>query len=285
MPAARGAGLFVWGARLPYPHPAAPRRFHPSKSKVSPMTPRQLRFVEEYARSKNGKAAARAAGYGERAAAPMASRMLRNQEVQAALIASGVEIAFSRYGPKPATRIARGLTTRQERFIEHYLALGKGAEAARRAGYSARSAHSIADKLLNTPRVAAAISTANQERAKDLAIDAKHVLAEFAAIAFANPRAVLDWDEAGVRLKPLATLDPQACAAIAEITERQSGTGKRVTVKLHNKLRALELLAKYLELFGRGPRHQPQPEPQIDGRDPHAVLSERLMRLAAPREK
>jgi phage terminase small subunit len=248
------------------------------------MTPRQKRFVEEYARLRNGKAAALAVGYAERAAAPMASKMLRNEAVQAALIAAGIEIAFSTYGPKPATRIAKGLTVRQERFVEHYLVLGKGAEAARRAGYSPRSAPAIADKLLNTPRVAAAIATANAERAKALAIDAKRVLEEFACIAFADLRAILDWDETGLRVKPQEAIDRIALAAIAEISERPGGRGKLLKVKLFDKLKALELLAKHLGLFARGPRGEPQ-SLAIDGKDPREALRERLARLAAAKTK
>src|SRR5215469_747288 len=143
----------------PFPPPQGEREnaFVPSSlTPESPtMTPRKQRFIEEYARLKNGKQAALAAGYGERCAAPMASKLLRRADVQEALIARGVELAFARDGVKQMTRVEPFLTERQERFIEHYLVLGKGAEAARRAGYSPRSAPNRADKLLNTPRVAA----------------------------------------------------------------------------------------------------------------------------------
>jgi phage terminase small subunit len=241
------------------------------------MTPRQRCFVDAYLRLKNGKAAALAAGYAERAAAPMASRMLRNEEVQKALIAAGVEIAFSTYGKKRATRVALALTTRQERFVQHYLALGKGAEAARRAGYSARSAYAIADKLLNTPRVAAAISSATAARAKELAFDAERVLQEFAAIAFSDLRHLFDWDENGLRLKQGALLDPAMSAAIAAIDAQGEGDNKRVKLKLHDKIKALMQLARYLGLFTRQARDESAL--QIEGRDPREVLRERLARL------
>lgn len=241
------------------------------------MTPRKLRFIEEYARLKNGKQAALAAGYAERCAAPMASKLLRMSDVQEALIAAGVEIAFATYGPKPATRISPFLTPRQERFIEHYLVLGKGAEAARRAGYSPRSAHSIADKLLNTPRVAAAIAEANAARAARLRIDAEHVLAESARLAFADIAMIVDWGPNGVTVKPASALAPEDRAAIAEIVADIGETKTRLRVKLFNKQRALETLAKHLGLFNRNASGADKL--LIDGKDPREVLHERLRRI------
>jgi phage terminase small subunit len=48
-----------------------------------------------------------------------------------------------------------GLTFKQERFIAEYLIDGNATDAARRAGYSERSAYSAAAKLLEHPRVVA----------------------------------------------------------------------------------------------------------------------------------
>ena len=52
---------------------------------TSKLTPRQERFVEEYASVPNGKAAAIAAGYSERSAGDQATRLLKHDGVQAAL--------------------------------------------------------------------------------------------------------------------------------------------------------------------------------------------------------
>lgn len=48
-----------------------------------------------------------------------------------------------------------GLTVRQKRFVEEYLRLGIGKEAAINAGYSPRSAEQQASRLLATPEVQA----------------------------------------------------------------------------------------------------------------------------------
>jgi len=244
------------------------------------MTPRKQRFIEEYARLRNGKAAALAAGYGERCAAPMASKMLRRGDVQEALIARGVELAFSTYGVKPATRIAPFLTVRQERFVEHYLILGKGAEAARRAGYSARSAGNRADRLLNTPRVAAAIAEARAERAARMRIDGDHVLAEYASLAFIELGMIADWGPEGVTLKRADELAREDRAAIAEITEHRGKSGARLRIKLFDKPRALAALAKHLGLFEKGARDAAARQ-EKQGEEARQILRERLRRLIA----
>ena len=47
----------------------------------------------------------------------------------------------------------RGLTDREARFIELYLKYLSGARAAREAGYSAKSARSIACEMKKKPRI------------------------------------------------------------------------------------------------------------------------------------
>lgn len=246
------------------------------------MSPRKQRFIAEYIRLQNGKQAALAAGYAPRAAAPIASKLLRHADVQEALVAAGISLAFSTYGPHQATRIAKGLTVRQERFIEQYLILGKGAEAARRAGYAPRSAHATADKLLSKPRVAAALAEAQAARAKRVAIDAERVLQELARLSFADLGQVMDWGPQGVRLTPMAALDPIDRAAISEVVAEIGAERTKLKVKLFNKPRALESLAKHLGLFARGAASTGL---LADGRDWRAELRERLLRIAAGKPK
>lgn len=54
------------------------------------------------------------------------------------------------------------MTAQQERFIEEYIKCRKGAESARRAGYSVNSAHVAASRLLSNDKVLAEI----EERTK-----------------------------------------------------------------------------------------------------------------------
>lgn len=68
------------------------------------------------------------------------------------------------------------ITPRQQRFIEEYLVDLNATQAAIRAGYSSKTAHSSGPRLLVNVGVAAAIAAAKQVRSQALDIDAAYVL-------------------------------------------------------------------------------------------------------------
>lgn len=57
------------------------------------------------------------------------------------------------------------LTPRQERFVSEYIVCGNGTEAARRAGYSERTARQIASQNLSKLDIQAAIEAARRREA------------------------------------------------------------------------------------------------------------------------
>ena len=59
------------------------------------------------------------------------------------------------------------LTDRQERFVIEYLACANGAEAARAAGYSERTARQMANENLTKPYIVAAIEAKRSELMSD----------------------------------------------------------------------------------------------------------------------
>lgn len=72
---------------------------------------------------------------------------------------------------------ANGLTAKQQRFVEEYLVDLNGTAAARRAGYSAKSAKGSAAELLRDfPAVIAAVDRGLAERAKRTELTADWVL-------------------------------------------------------------------------------------------------------------
>lgn len=99
------------------------------------------------------------------------------------------------------------LTAREEKFVEEYLKCRNGAEAARRAGYSKRSARSIANENLTKPDILAEI----EARTKDGAMELDEALARLGSIARGTmedftsfnegpyPEAVIDLDKARER--------------------------------------------------------------------------------------
>ncbi len=85
----------------------------------------------------------------------------------------------------------------------------------------------------------------------DPRITNENILRELADIAFSDYTQFLRVEDGVVRVTESAELTPGQRAAIASIKD----TGKAVELKLHDKQKALELLAKYTGLFDR-----PEPE-------------------------
>ena len=79
---------------------------------------------------------------------------------------------------------------------------------------------------------------------------ADRVVREIAKLALSNLADVMTWDENGATLIPSAQLSPDAAAAIAEISDTRTERGGTLKVKLHNKVAALEQLAKHVGLYG-----------------------------------
>ena len=65
---------------------------------------------------------------------------------------------------------------RETRFIEAYLVDPNGTQAAIKAGYSTRTAKSIAEELLKKPHIAAALEAARTARSERTKVDADWVL-------------------------------------------------------------------------------------------------------------
>lgn len=118
----------------------------------------------------------------------------------------------------------RKLTTKEAAFVAHYLGDAKfnGTKAAILAGYSERSAYSIASENLKKPEIIARV----RDELATRAMPAEAVLAELTDVATAEWRefvTILSWDEEG---KPL-----------------------QVKMDMSAKIKSLELLGKHHQLF------------------------------------
>ena len=79
-------------------------------------------------------------------------------------------------------------------------------------------------------------------------ITRERVLQELAAIAFADFTDFVRIDDGTVAVTDSSRLSPLQCAAVAAIKD----TGKAVELKLYDKQKALELLAKLTGIFDEG---------------------------------
>ncbi len=141
------------------------------------------------------------------------------------------------------------MNPRQRRFVAEYLVLGVGKTAAIRAGYSARSAHVTASRLLAKPHVAAAVKDGWADQEQRTGVTADRVLLELARIAFSDTRRVADWDTDRLTLKPAHAIAADDRAAMVGVSVAGKRV-RRVRVWLHDKHRALDALARHFNLYG-----------------------------------
>lgn len=143
----------------------------------------------------------------------------------------------------------RPLSVLQQKFVDEYLIDLNGSKAATRAGYSARSAGTMASRLLSYPQIAAAISEGIEARAARSRVTADRVIDEYARIAFSDMCRFVEWGPGGVTLRPSTDMRRIDTACVAEVTETKTATGGTVKFKLHDKRAALDALSKHLGLF------------------------------------
>lgn len=143
------------------------------------------------------------------------------------------------------------LTPKQQRFVEEYLLDLNASAAARRAGYSERTADAIGRENLGKPTIAAAVAAAQQERSKRTQIDSDWLLTRLAEEADAD---LADLYLPDGNLKPVHEW-PMAwrkgLVSGVEVLEEFSGSGRdRVQIGVVKKLKLADRV-KVKELIGR----------------------------------
>ena len=159
------------------------------------------------------------------------------------------------------------LTDKQELFVQEAIRTDNQREAYRKAYPSSKkwkdkNVDTAASRLLNSakvlPRYTELRERLRKEAEDEVIVDAKSVLKELKAIAFANAtdfvrvntveNTGLDGKQhtgAVVEVTPTKDVPPDKLAAIAAIKQGKSG----IEIKTRDKIRALELLGKHLGLF------------------------------------
>ena len=139
------------------------------------------------------------------------------------------------------------LTDKQRLFCDHYLASLNARDAARRAGYSDATARK--GTLINLPQAQAYIADQQAAAAGKILITKDMIIEELAKIAFAD---ISYFYNADGSVKRLDELDDKARGALADrkvsdvYGDGKEKIGERVHIKLHNKMEALDKLAKHL---------------------------------------
>ncbi len=135
---------------------------------------------------------------------------------------------------------------KQKRFIQEYLLDLNATQAAIRAGYSPKTANEQGARLLAKASVQAGVQEAMKRREKRTEVTADRVVQELAKIAFSDLKDFVDFGPDSIKIKDSDTVDG---SVLAEVGETVSQAGSTRTVKLHNKMKALELLGRHLGIF------------------------------------
>jgi phage terminase small subunit len=155
----------------------------------------------------------------------------------------------------------RKLTRKQRFFVAEFQKDWNATQAVVRAGYNPKNlsrASEIGYQLLQKTPVQEALQKDMDEHLRKIGVHAERTLEEVARVGFSDIRKLFNDDGS---LKSPKDLDPDTAAAIAglEMFEKFSGRGnnreiigRTRKVKMFNKVKALELLMKYLKLFPIG---------------------------------
>lgn len=141
------------------------------------------------------------------------------------------------------------LTDKQKRFVQEYLVDLNATQAAARAGYKDPN---FGRQLLTKTNVSEAIKKAMEKRQARTEITQDRVLEELAAIAFAKGTDYAKIKDGFVVVSDTEQLTEQQKAAIVGIKQTRDG----VEIKLADKSKSLELLARHLGLFDRQEKQQ-----------------------------
>lgn len=134
------------------------------------------------------------------------------------------------------------MTAKQRLFVDEYLIDLNATQAAIRAGYSVKTANEQGTQLL--AKLSDYVDTKLAERSRRTGISQDRVLQELARIALVNPLRVIDTEAGEVR----TDLTDDDAAAIAGVT-RKFGKTMECSVRLHDKVKALELLGRHLGMY------------------------------------
>jgi len=132
-------------------------------------------------------------------------------------------------------------------------------KSAIKAGYSKKSAQKISTKLMMIPQIKKAVEKEIDKALWKAEITVDRILREYEVLAFMKiPDYLRMHKDGSITLKSFATMKDGKERAIAGITEDTwitRGKGgdsllhKKVTYKFHDKLRALEALAKFKQML------------------------------------
>jgi phage terminase small subunit len=142
--------------------------------------------------------------------------------------------------------MADKLTLKQKIFVKEYVKDFNGTRAAIAAGYSEDSAALIASENIRKPYIQTAVEAELKKIEKKIDISIDKIADELAKIAFSNIKDFVEFDSKNVNVKDSKDVDG---AVIQEISSTVGMRGRSTKLKLHDKMKALELLGRFKGMY------------------------------------
>jgi len=148
-----------------------------------------------------------------------------------------------------------------ERFCQEYLFDLNGTKAAIRAKFSKKTARSKASQLLTKVNIQKRIVELKAEREERTHVTQDRVVRELAIIGFSDLKNYISIDEntGAIIAKGFDAMPPEESRALQSIKEdrviKEDADGRKTTVydkvsfRMHDKIRALEILARHLGML------------------------------------
>jgi hypothetical protein len=180
-----------------------------------------------------------------------------------------------RKAPPRGTRDPNKMPLKEELFVAAYLGHGNATQAAKDAGYSAKTAYAKGSELLKRPRVAKAIEAAKKRIVKKYQATAERTLEEMALVGYSDIRHYRIGNDGYVELAEGAP--DSAMRAIKKLKRRARveyiGRGKKrraivlydTEIELWSKDQQLRNVGEHLKLFkeNRGGDEPPDPDDEL----------------------
>lgn len=142
------------------------------------------------------------------------------------------------------------ITPKELLFVKNYIVNWNASDAVRKAGYATKHPGEYGHELLKKPKIAEKIKQELDQVTKKLDVTVERWLSEVAKCAFSDIRKACSWGARGLDLIPSDEVDDATAGAICQVVETEStnmfGTNKKKSIKLHDKLKALEIAGRYL---------------------------------------
>lgn len=154
--------------------------------------------------------------------------------------------------PKPRKKIKK-LSAKEQLFVNLYNVDPNADKAAVSAGYAKTTARTRAplwvskDRRscpLNKRHVWDAVQKAREAAGKRCNVTVDRIVVELCKIAFANADEFYNWIDGEGYLKPSHELTMDQKAAVASVVQKVNKAGRTVEVKLYDKQKALDMLAR-----------------------------------------